>query len=84
MASTNWQLETGGARPSAARCTSPHSRSVASTGCKVRPWAVGRALRSDVSKLQDLDTLLVDIKSQFGGLDMVFANAGVFIAAPLQ
>jgi NAD(P)-dependent dehydrogenase (short-subunit alcohol dehydrogenase family) len=37
-----------------------------------------------VSKLQDLDTLLVDIKSQFGGLDMVFANAGVFIAAPLQ
>lgn len=50
---------------------------------RVQSAAVGRALRSDVSKLQDLDTLLVDIKSQFGGLDMVFANAGVFIAAPL-
>jgi NAD(P)-dependent dehydrogenase (short-subunit alcohol dehydrogenase family) len=37
-----------------------------------------------VSKRQDLDTPLVDIKSQFGGLDIVFANAGVFIAAPRQ
>jgi NAD(P)-dependent dehydrogenase (short-subunit alcohol dehydrogenase family) len=42
------------------------------------------ALRSDVSQLADLDEVVAAIKTRFGGLDIVFANAGVFIAAPLQ
>lgn len=42
------------------------------------------ALKSDVSKLAELDELFGQIKTRFGGLDIVFANAGVFMGAPLQ
>ncbi|MBC8082621.1 MAG: SDR family oxidoreductase [Hymenobacter sp.] len=41
------------------------------------------AVRSDVSQLTDLDALFSQIKTQFGGLDVVFANAGIFKGAPL-
>jgi NAD(P)-dependent dehydrogenase (short-subunit alcohol dehydrogenase family) len=38
---------------------------------------------SDVSKLSDLDRVCATIKEARGGLDVVFANAGVAEAAPL-
>ena len=41
------------------------------------------AFKSDVSSLPDLDALFSHIKTQFGGLDILFANAGVFKVAPL-
>ena len=41
------------------------------------------AVKSDVSQLTDLDALFSQIKTQFGGLDVVFANAGIFKGAPL-
>jgi NAD(P)-dependent dehydrogenase (short-subunit alcohol dehydrogenase family) len=41
------------------------------------------ALRSDVSSLTDLDALFAQVKTQFGGLDILFANAGVFKPSPL-
>lgn len=42
------------------------------------------ALRGDVSSLADLDSLFAHVNSRFGGLDIVFANAGVFLMDPLQ
>lgn len=41
------------------------------------------ALKGDVSHLPDLDSLFAQIKSRFGGLDIVFANAGVFVSGLL-
>jgi NAD(P)-dependent dehydrogenase (short-subunit alcohol dehydrogenase family) len=41
------------------------------------------AIRSDVSKLPDLDTLFARIKAEKGRLDIVFANAGGGQPAPL-
>src|SRR5437667_4938495 len=41
------------------------------------------AVRGDVSKLSDLDSLFAQIKREKGKLDVVFANAGVARYAPL-
>src|SRR3981189_3509215 len=41
------------------------------------------AVRGDVSKLGDLDSLFAQIKREKGKLDVVFANAGVAKYAPL-
>jgi len=42
------------------------------------------ALQGDVSSLAELDSVFAHVKSRFGGLDIVFANAGVFLMGPLQ
>lgn len=41
------------------------------------------AIRSDVSKLEDLDALFTKIKKVFGKIDILFANAGVAKFAPI-
>ncbi|WP_046246491.1 glucose 1-dehydrogenase [Hymenobacter terrenus] len=41
------------------------------------------AIRSDAGQLADLDALFQQIKTEFGGLDILFANAGIFKNAPL-
>ncbi len=41
------------------------------------------AIQSDVANLQDLDSLFATIKSKYGKLDVLFANAGVFAGAPI-
>jgi NAD(P)-dependent dehydrogenase (short-subunit alcohol dehydrogenase family) len=43
--------------------------------------AVG--VRGDVAKLADLDALYAEVKSKFGRIDVLFANAGVCELAPL-
>jgi len=43
--------------------------------------AVG--VQGDVSKLADLDKLYAEVKSKFGHIDIVFANAGIFEFAPI-
>jgi NAD(P)-dependent dehydrogenase (short-subunit alcohol dehydrogenase family) len=48
---------------------------------QIGPQATG--VRSDVSKLEDLDRLFTTIKEQKGHLDVVFANAGVGTLLPL-
>ncbi|MEO5668619.1 MAG: glucose 1-dehydrogenase [Bdellovibrionota bacterium] len=40
------------------------------------------AVRGDVSKLADIDTLIAKVKERFGRIDILFANAGVGIFAP--
>src|SRR4029453_15454846 len=40
-------------------------------------------IQGDVSKLADLDRLFAAVKEQQGHLDIVFANAGIALAAPL-
>lgn len=42
------------------------------------------AVRADVASLADLDQLYALVQAQFGGLDVLFVNAGVFKGAPLQ
>jgi NAD(P)-dependent dehydrogenase (short-subunit alcohol dehydrogenase family) len=42
------------------------------------------AVKSDVANMADLDALFSMVNTQFGGLDILFANAGVFLGAPLQ
>ena len=42
------------------------------------------AVRSEVSSLADLDALFARVKAQFGGLDILFANAGIFKTGLLQ
>jgi NAD(P)-dependent dehydrogenase (short-subunit alcohol dehydrogenase family) len=42
------------------------------------------AIRSDTSNLRDLDALFARVNEQFGGLDVLFANAGVFLGAPMR
>ncbi len=42
------------------------------------------ALRGEVSSLADLDALFAEVKTRFGGLDILFANAGVYQNAPLE
>jgi len=42
------------------------------------------AVRGDVSKLGDLDRLFAQIKREKGRLDVVFANAGTALLAPLE
>jgi len=41
------------------------------------------AIRSDVSKLADLDRLFAEVKQKVGQLDVLFANAGTGALAPL-
>ncbi len=41
------------------------------------------ALQSDVSNMEDLDRLFGTIREKYGRLDVLFANAGIFAAAPL-
>lgn len=43
--------------------------------------AVG--IQGDVSKLADLDKLYAEVKSKFGHIDIVFANAGIAELAPV-
>jgi NAD(P)-dependent dehydrogenase (short-subunit alcohol dehydrogenase family) len=42
------------------------------------------AVRGDVSNLTDLDHLYEVVKNEKGHIDVLFANAGVFAAAPLE
>ena len=42
------------------------------------------AVRSEASSLADLDALFARVKTQFGGLDILFANAGIFKNGSLQ
>jgi NAD(P)-dependent dehydrogenase (short-subunit alcohol dehydrogenase family) len=42
------------------------------------------ALRSDVASLADLDALMARIAKEFGGLDLLFANAGIAEFAPVE
>lgn len=41
-------------------------------------------VRGDVAKLADLDTLFATVKEKFGGIDVLFVNAGVAFFAPLE
>jgi NAD(P)-dependent dehydrogenase (short-subunit alcohol dehydrogenase family) len=51
---------------------------VAQIGAK----AIG--VQGDVAKLADLDRLYAEIKAKFGRIDILFANAGVAVPAPLD
>lgn len=42
------------------------------------------AVRADVTNLADLERLFATVKERFGGLDVLFVNAGVVQAAPIQ
>ena len=42
------------------------------------------AVRADVASLADIDNLYQLVKEQFGGLDVLFVNAGVFKGGSLQ
>ena len=42
------------------------------------------AVRSEVSSLADLDELFAEVKTRFGGLDILFANAGIAKFGSLQ
>ncbi|WP_408095629.1 SDR family oxidoreductase [Peredibacter sp. HCB2-198] len=39
-------------------------------------------VQTDVSKMEDLDRLYAHIKSKYGKLDVIFANAGIALTAP--
>ena len=39
-------------------------------------------ITADVSKLEDLDRLYAEVKTKFGSLDILFANAGILARAP--
>ena len=41
-------------------------------------------VQGDVAKLSDLDRLYVEVKAKFGRIDVLFANAGIAEAAPLD
>ena len=42
------------------------------------------AIKSDVANMADLDRLFARVNEEFGGLDILFANAGVFLGGSLQ
>jgi NAD(P)-dependent dehydrogenase (short-subunit alcohol dehydrogenase family) len=42
------------------------------------------ALRSDTSRLTDIDKLFADVKKKFGHIDVLFVNAGVGKFAPVE
>ena len=42
------------------------------------------SIQGDVSKMKDLDTLFRTVKEQFGGIDILFVNAGIGKFAPLE
>src|SRR5499425_2981119 len=48
------------------------------------PGPKALAFRADVSKLSDLDALYAKIKTEFGHLDVVFANAGYSQFGPFE
>ncbi|PIG90593.1 SDR family oxidoreductase [Gloeocapsopsis sp. IPPAS B-1203] len=41
-------------------------------------------IRADVRSLHDLNALAAQVKAEFGGLDILFANAGIGLFAPLD
>jgi NAD(P)-dependent dehydrogenase (short-subunit alcohol dehydrogenase family) len=41
-------------------------------------------VRADVRSLHDLNALAAQVKAEFGGLDILFANAGIGLFAPLD
>lgn len=43
-----------------------------------------QAIRADVSSLVDLDTMVNEVKDQFGKIDILFINAGVLKMGPLS
>ena len=42
------------------------------------------AVRADVRSLRDLDALVAKVRKEFGGLDILFANAGIGQFSPLE
>jgi NAD(P)-dependent dehydrogenase (short-subunit alcohol dehydrogenase family) len=42
------------------------------------------ALRGDVSRPADIEIVIHQVREKFGRIDVVFANAGVGLAAPLE
>lgn len=42
------------------------------------------AIQSDTSRIEDITTLIAEIKAKFGRIDIVFANAGVARFAPFE
>lgn len=62
--------------------TGRDERSLMEAKEKLGPDAL--ALKNDVSNLKDLDRLFETIKITFGGLDVVFANAGVADFVPMD
>ena len=44
--------------------------------------ADGLAIRADMRSLSDIDAMIAEVEDHFGGLDIVFANAGVAKLAP--
>jgi NAD(P)-dependent dehydrogenase (short-subunit alcohol dehydrogenase family) len=42
------------------------------------------AVQGDVSRLEDLDRLYATVRDKYGRLDILFANAGIGIVAPLE
>ena len=46
--------------------------------------ATALVLKSDVASVRDLDALMSKVRSDFGGLDVLFANAGIAEFRPLE
>ncbi|WP_400194319.1 glucose 1-dehydrogenase [Hymenobacter sp. B81] len=42
------------------------------------------AVRADVGRLADLDALFATVQAQFGRIDVLFVNAGIFMGASLE
>lgn len=42
------------------------------------------AIQSDTSKLDEIDSLVADVKARFGHVDILFANAGIAWFAPID
>jgi NAD(P)-dependent dehydrogenase (short-subunit alcohol dehydrogenase family) len=56
-------------------------------GLSSRPWAHREGVRcvtADVTRAEDCDRLGVEALGAFGGLDLLFANAGITVRAPVE